>query len=60
MYGDKISQSCKSCSPECKRCFNGDNKSCYSCVVGYFLEYLKPECKSFCATDGTYKNLENN
>ncbi|KAL4509926.1 hypothetical protein ABPG72_010119 [Tetrahymena utriculariae] len=60
MYGDIATQACLPCSQECSSCFNGNNKSCYSCVNGYFLEYLEPECKSFCASDGTYMNLQTN
>lgn len=56
MFGNRLSQTCLSCSGECTACFSGDNSSCYSCGEGYFLEYLKPECKTFCGNANTFKS----
>jgi len=60
MYGDSLSQECRSCSGECASCYSGDNSSCYSCRGNYYLEYEKTECKTFCSNENTYKESLTN
>ena len=35
-YSDISSRSCKSCDPQCLKCFGGNNSQCFQCATKYF------------------------